>query len=193
MRLSVHSQEDQMRHTAPLLQRRHFLRASGISVALPFLAGLSRAARGEESVVKRRFVAINLGLGFLGSNFTPTAAGRDYEPTKYLQILQDFRTQFTVISGASHPNVDGGHHAERSFLTAAPHPGSPSFKNSISVDQVAAESIGLETRFASLALSTGSLGLSWSRGGVEIPAITRPSVVFARMFLEGDRAENAAT
>src|SRR5205085_3554234 len=107
-------------------------------------------------------------------------------------LLQDVRSHFTVISGLSHPNVDGGHHAERSFLTAAPHPGSPSFKNSISVDQVAAESIGLETRFASLAMTTGGLGLSWSRSGVEIPAISRPSVVFSRMFLEGDASEKAA-
>jgi hypothetical protein len=172
--------------------RRHFLRASGVSVALPFLAGLSRPVLGAGPEVKRRFVAINLGLGFLASNFTPEKAGPDYEPTKYLQFIQDFRSQFTVISGTSHPNVDGGHHAERSFLTAAPHPGSPSFKNSVSLDQVAAEHIGLKTRFASLSLTTGNLGLSWSRSGVEIPAISRPSAVFARMFLEGDAQEKAA-
>src|SRR5262249_30132472 len=71
-------------------------------------------------------------------------------------------------------------------------PGSPSFKNSISVDQVAAEKIGLHTRFASLALTTGNLGLSWSRSGVEIPALASPSVVFARMFLEGNAREKAA-
>src|SRR5436190_10197196 len=182
-----------MHPRAHSVQRRQFLRAAGVSVALPFLAGLSRPARGAEKQIKRRFVAINLGLGFLTSNFTPTKAGRDYEPTKYLQLIDDWRSQFTVISGTSHPNVDGGHHAERAFLTAAPHPGSPSFKNSVSVDQVAAESIGLQTRFASVALTTGSLGLSWSRSGVEIPAISRPSVVFARMFLEGDAQEKAAT
>lgn len=177
-------------HTIP---RRHFLRATGVSIALPFLASLSRPTRAAEKHIKRRFVAINLGLGFLASNFTPTKAGRDYDATKYLQLLDDLRSQFTVISGTSHPNVDGGHHAERAFLTAAPHPGSPSFKNSVSVDQVAAESIGLETRFASLVLSTGNLGLSWSRSGVEIPALSRPSVVFSRMFLEGDAQEKAAT
>jgi hypothetical protein len=182
-----------MRHTSCSVHRRHFLRASGISIALPYLASLSRPARGAESEVKRRFVAINLGLGFLEDNFTPAAAGRDYEATKYLRLIDDFRSRFTVISGTSHPNVDGGHHAERTFLTAAPHPGSPSFKNSVSVDQVAAESIGLETRFASFVLTTGNLGLSWSRSGVEIPAISRPSVVFARMFLEGDAQEKAAT
>src|SRR5437773_1879081 len=181
-----------MIHSTRSIDRRHFLRASGVSVALPFLAGLARPARGAESDVKRRFVAINLGLGFLAANFTPSQAGPDYEPTKYLQLLQDYRSQFTIITGASHPNVDGGHHAERSFLTAAPHPGSPSFRNSVSVDQVAAESIGLKTRFASIVLTTGNLGSSWSRSGVEIPAISRPSVVFGRMFLEGDAQEKAA-
>ncbi len=171
--------------------RRQFLRASGVSLALPFLAALAPRASGTETQVKRRFVAINLGLGFLPENFIPSRAGSDYELTKYLDILRDFRKKFTVISGTSHPNVDGGHHAERSFLTAAPHPGSSSFKSSISVDQLAAEKIGLQTRYASIALTTGSLGLSWSRSGVEIPAISRPSVVFSNMFLEGNSHEKA--
>ncbi|HEY2413332.1 MAG TPA: DUF1552 domain-containing protein [Pirellulaceae bacterium] len=182
-----------MRLNTSLLPRRHFLRSAGVSLALPFLPSLTRRGQATQPKVKRRFVAINLGLGFLSSNFTPAIAGKDYEPTQYLRHLDDFRSHFTVISGTSHPNVDGGHHAERSFLTAAPHPGSPSFKNTISVDQLAAETLGLETRFASLALTTGGLGLSWSRSGVEIPAISRPSVAFSRMFLEGDADEKAAT
>src|SRR4051812_21806453 len=99
------------------LPRRHFLRAAGVSVALPFLPGLARRGRAAQPQLKRRFVAINLGLGFLTSNFTPASAGHNYESTKYLRFLQDLRSQFTVISGISHPNVDGGHHAERSFLT----------------------------------------------------------------------------
>ncbi|MHC4995267.1 MAG: DUF1552 domain-containing protein [Planctomycetota bacterium] len=137
-------------------------------------------------------VAINLGLGFLTPNFIPTKAGRDFELTRYLEVVKDFRDEFTVISGTSHPNVDGGHHAERSFLTAAPHPASPSFKNSISMDQIAANEIGLKTRYASLVLGTGGTGLSWSLGGVEIPAVSSPSAVFAKMFIEGSAAEKAA-
>src|SRR4051812_46554847 len=184
-----------MRDTTRILNRRYFLRASGVSVALPFLAGLSRPSRGAEAAVKRRFVAVNLGLGFLPANFIPTKTGGDYEPTKYLELLQDYRHEFTVISGTSHPSVDGGHHAERSFLTAAPHPGSPSFKNSISMDQIAAAKIGLQTRFASIVLGSSGTGmcngLSWSNGGVEIPAISSPSTVFARMFIEGTAAEKA--
>src|SRR5581483_9624590 len=111
-----------MRQKSQCFGRRHFLRASGVSLALPLLASLSRRVHSAEPKAKRRFVAINLGLGFLSANFAPARAGIDYEPTKYLQLVQDFRSQLTVISGTSHPNVDGGHHAERSFLTAAPHP-----------------------------------------------------------------------
>src|SRR5437870_11117884 len=92
--------------------RRQCLRACGVAVALPFLESLAPGAGRAVPSVKRRLVAINLGLGFLASNFTPTKAGRDYERTRYLDLLRDFRGQFTVISGTSHPNVDGGHHAE---------------------------------------------------------------------------------
>ncbi len=178
--------------TSDSITRRQCLRACGVTLALPFLEGLLPAAMNDAPEARRRMVAINLGLSFLQPNFTPTKVGRDYELTRYLEVVKDFRGQFTVISGTSHPNVDGGHHAERSFLTAAPHPGSPSFKNAISMDQVAAEKIGLQTRYASLVLGTGGTGLSWSQGGVEIPSISSPSDVFTRMFLEGNAEEKAA-
>lgn len=173
------------------------MRACGIVLALPFLESLLPVSvRAQAAPVRRRrMVAINLGLGFLEPNFIPKTAGRDYELTQYLTYLKDYRREFTVISGTSHPSVDGGHHAERSFLTAAPHPGSPSFKNSISMDQVAAAKIGLQTRFSSIVLgSAGSglcTGLSWSNGGVEIPAISSPSTIFSKMFIEGTAAEKA--
>jgi hypothetical protein len=129
---------------------------------------------------------IDLGFGLHAPNLFPQKAGRDYELTPYLEVIRDFRDQFTMISGVSHPDVDGGHHAAKSFLTAAPKPTSANFKNTISLDQLAAEQIGLETRFASLTLSLSpGRGLSYSRGGVEIPSESRPSQLFARLFLEG--------
>ena len=36
-----------------------------------------------------------------------TSAGRDYEASPYLKLLDAHRNDFTVISGVSHPNVDG--------------------------------------------------------------------------------------
>jgi hypothetical protein len=187
-----------MNKSSHALTRRQYLRACGILLALPFFESLyptAAAAEVANAARRRRMVAINLGLGFLAPNFIPTTAGREFELTRYLEFLKDYRREFTVISGTSHPSVDGGHHAERSFLTGAPHPGSPSFKNSISMDQVAAAKIGLQTRFASITLGSASTGmctgLSWSNGGVEIPSISSPSTVFARMFIDGTAAEKA--
>lgn len=176
------------------IQRRTFLRGAGVAMALPLLdamrPAIGRAAQASESKPRRRMVMIDLGFGLHAPNLFPEKAGRDYETTPYLDAIQDFREQFTIISGTSHPDVDGGHHAAKSFLTAAPKPTAANFKNTISLDQFAAEQIGLETRFASLTLSMSSgRGLSYSRSGVELPSESRPSQLFARLFLEGKPEE----
>ena len=136
-------------------------------------------------------VAINVGLGLHAPNIVPADAGPSYESTPYLKLLDDHRKQFTFFSGVSHPGVGGGHASAKSFLTAAKHPNSAGFQNSISIDQLAAETLGSETRFASLSLSSSGSGLSWSRAGVEVPAEVRPSKLFERLFLEGKPKEKA--
>lgn len=185
------------------LARRTFLKASGVALALPWLHGMAPSARAQQRPSAagaaaadapgeaRRMLAICAPLGIHTPFLFPTKAGRDYEVTPYLEPLQEVREQFTVISGLMHPMVDGGHDAERSFLTAAPHPGQPSFRNTISADQFAAERIGHLTRFPSLALAADSRGISYTRAGVLIPAESRPSRVFARFFLEGSPEEKA--
>ena len=151
--------------------RRSFLCASGVSLGLPLLESIPRTAAADESVgrqtnlPKRRMVAINVELGLHGPNMTPTQSGSNYELSRYLKVLERFQSEFTYISGASHPEVDGGHASRKSFLTGMRHPLSAGFKNSISVDQLAAERLGAETRFASLSLTTSNAGISWSRSG----------------------------
>lgn len=137
-------------------------------------------------------VAINSPLGIHTPYLFPQTPGKDYEVTPYLEPLQEVREKFTVASGLMHPMVDGGHSAERSFLTGAAHPGQPSFRNSISVDQYAAEQIGHLTRFPFLSLSANNNGISYTRSGVQIPAEKSPSQVFKRLFLEGSEEEKAA-
>jgi len=174
------------------IDRRHFLKGAGISLFLPMLDGMRpvQAEEGDPSSTQRRLVLINLGFGLHAPNLFPKKTGRNYETTPYLEILKGLQDQYTVISGTSHPDVDGGHLACVSFLTAAPKPTSLSFKNTISVDQLAAERIGAATRFASLTLGVGGgRGICFSRGGVEVPSETRPSRLFSRLFLEGSAAE----
>ena len=168
-----------------MINRRDFLRGSGVALMLPLLE-----ARGAPTAnVPKRMVAINCPLGFHRPNFFPGGTGRDYELSDYLQPAAALRNDFTIVSGTSHPDVDGGHAAEKSFLTAAPHPGSRSFKNTISLDQFAARRLGSSTRFASLTI--GDHGMSWSANGVPIPQERSPATVFAKLFLSGTPKEVA--
>ena len=172
--------------------RRTFLRGAGVAVALPYLESLLPCgAAAVSSRARRRMVAINIGLGLHAPNIIPTRAGREYELPIYLKILGEYRDQFTVMSGVSHPEVGGGHLSYKSFLTCAPHPNSAGFRNTISLDQFAAAELGTETRFASLSLSTSGPGLSWSRSGVEIPTYRRPSLVYQKLFVDGSPEEVA--
>jgi hypothetical protein len=136
-------------------------------------------------------VCICAPLGFYPPNFFPEQSGADYQPTPYLELLQDYRRDFTVISGLAHAGTSPGfaHQATASFLTGAEGAGRPGFRNSISLDQFAAQHIGSATRFPSLNLSGEGLGLSWTRTGAQIPADNSPSRVFARLFLEGNAKE----
>lgn len=172
---------------ATRLHRRTLLRAAGVGLALPVLDGLSpRRARAASEAVPRRMVCINTPLGLHPANFFPTTAGRDYRPSPYLEVLKEFRDDFTVISGLSHPDVGPNHDSNLSFLTAAPHPERRAgFKNSISLDQFASEHIYGQTRFPTLTLSCEGLGLSWTRSGAPVPTEDWPSNVFAKLFLQG--------
>jgi hypothetical protein len=117
----------------------------------------------------------------------PTEPGRTYQLTPYLEVLKDLRNEFTVFSGLAHPGMEasGGHGAESSFLTGAPGPGRPTYKNTISLDQLVAEKIGLQTRLSSINFGT----ISYSRSGVQVPAMHSPSQIFAQCFLEGSPDE----
>jgi len=169
-------------HT-PRLSRRTMLRGAGVAIALPALECMvPRSFAQSNQAVPRRMVAINFELSFHPPNLMPEKAGRDYELTPYLQPLKDVRNDFTVISGTSHPEVDGGHAASMSWLTGAAHPGAANFRNSISIDQLAAQQIGLQTRFASRQMGSG---IAISPNGVKLPGSPYPVHHFNEMFLEG--------
>ena len=174
--------------------RRKLLGSAGVTLTLPLLEAMvpvpSQAQASDASKRPRRMICINTTLGLHTPNLFPTQAGRDYELTPYLEPIKQFRNDFTVFSGLSHPEVDGGHPAELCYLTASPHPRADNFKNTISLDQYAIERLVPDTRFGSLVLSSSSSrGLSFTRSGVAIPAEDRPSRVFKNMFVDGTPTE----
>ncbi len=173
------------------LNRRTFLKASGVSLALPLLESMN-PAWSKEAAPPRRAVFICTTLGLHAPALYPKTTGPDYEPTHYLGLLKAHRKDFTLFSGLSHPQQGGEHQCEMTWLSAAPNPGMDGFKNSISVDQYAAGKLGYVTRFPSISLSSDRvISQSYTSSGVMIPAEQRPSRMFAKMFLSGKPAEVA--
>jgi Protein of unknown function (DUF1552) len=178
------------------LPRRRLLRGMGAAaIGLPLLDAMSpsrsSAALNREDTSPRRFVAACATLGLHGPHLFPTRPGLDYEPTPYLKVLASHRRDFTVFSGLSHPEQQGanGHTSEMTWLTSAKRPGLAGFKNTISIDQLIAEKLGIETRFPSLVLSTSGRSMSWTSSGIEIPGETSPSRVFKTLFMDGTAQE----
>jgi hypothetical protein len=173
------------------LSRRTFLKGAGVALALPLLETMSLAgsARGK---LPRRLVAMETNMGILPQFFFPEKPGRDYVASPYLEILAPWRKQMTVFSGVSLPGVTGGHAAERCFLTGTPHPERGGFRNGVSIDQVAAEHLGSETRFPSLVLAMTSEGgqtLSFTRSGAAISAERSAKKLFQKLFVQGKPEE----
>ncbi len=178
-----------------MISRRSFLRGSGIAVALPFLDAMWPArAHAAEAGAPRRMVCVCASLGIHAPFLVPKETGHGYGLTPYLEKLKEHRDDFTIFTGLSHPDQSGadGHSSEQTWLTAARHPGLGGFRNSISLDQLVAEKIGVETRFPSLVLGTAGSSQSYTRSGVMIPAETSPARLFAKLFLEGKADEVAA-
>ncbi len=87
------------------LHRRTFIRTTGVSLALPWLNVFADDTTKGASVVSsdkqppRRMICICAPLGLHPDNFFPTQSGKDYALSPYLEILKDYRDEFTVVSG----------------------------------------------------------------------------------------------
>lgn len=182
-------------HVPKTTTRRRFLHGIGVTLGLPLLEqNLSWAASQEPP---KRMLLISNNLGVLPQHFFPKEKGAGYTLSPYLKELAAFRNDFTVFSGLSHPAVTGGHSTENCFLTAARDPTRSGFRNSISLDQFAAEKLGQQTRFSTLNLGVNidkaNRSLSWTRDGVLLPAEDSPAALFRKMFLQGDARQTAAS
>jgi len=172
--------------------RRSFLKAAGISIALPALESLRCVALASESKQPpRRMVCIGNEFGMYGGAFWPQTFGPEYQLTKLLEPLAALRKNFTLFSHLDH-GMKGGHFAVHTFLTGVKAPeakGMP--EGGISLDQRAAESVGSQTRFPSLTIGSedglyGGCMMSWTRSGTRIPPIQGPRELFRLLFVDED-------
>ena len=175
------------------LDRRTFLRSAGVAIGLPVLDAMlpaCAAAEAKKALAPRRMLLVGRPLGLYAPHFFPEKAGKDYEPSRYLKLLEAHREHLTVFSGMSH-RYPAGHFAEVGLFTGV-HPDNirPSeIRNGISLDQEAASHLGGQTRFAALVLGGGSA--SWNRRGVRVPSESRATQVFKKLFVRGTPEEEA--
>src|SRR4051812_14123475 len=134
------------------LPRRTFLKAAGITLALPWLDAMSVGAGSLTTAgsiaaaeTPRRAVFCFFGLGLNGRDFTPADTGPDYTVTPILKPLEALRRDFTVISGLK-LTYSGGHVGDRTFLTGI-NTRKAGAKLRVSADQELAAALGNRTRF----------------------------------------------
>jgi hypothetical protein len=183
------------------VNRRTFLRGAGTCLALPWLEGMSWAADAVKPTPRMCFFYFHYGVPMPPDDhplrqqhaWFPTGEGADFQFTGTHQSLVPFRDKLSYFGGLSHPlgRRVPGHKGGDVFLTGADISGS-AYRQSISVDQVAARAIGHETRFPSLVFSSAgginrpyrSATLSYDKDGRPIPAQNNPREIFRRLFGE---------
>ena len=177
--------------------RRSFLRLGGSVMAIPFLESFANA-QSTNSTPPKRVVFLGGGFGFTKDTFYPQKAGRFSEIglTEGLMPMKRHQDDITMVSNLTNLGASDPHGGSVSYLTGANVAGTPGkrFHNSISCDQVIAQNIGQETRYASLTLSAkepdggqnsghgAGLSLSWDASGNPIPGINKPLDLFYTLF-----------
>ena len=133
-------------------------------------------------------------LGLYADSWFPKTPGAGYQASEYLALIDAHRERYTLFSGLQHANQSGrqAHNSEITWLTSAEHPGLDGFRNTVSLDQAAADHLGYVTRFPSIVLGTTSpQSQSYTEGGVMVPAEVSPAALFAKLFLQGDAKQVA--
>jgi hypothetical protein len=196
------------------LSRRTFIRASGVSLALPFLESMVPAQTPLQRTAaspKTRFGAIYIPHGSIIDKWKPKTAGAGYEMTEILKPLEAYRDQLTIVSNLAHPSAYGGdgsagvHHARSSAVyLSGVHPESGAKASlGITVDQMIAQRQGQDTPLPSLELCIEPAGLNcgagltcayrntiaWQSSISPLPMENNPQVVFERLFGDGSSEE----
>ena len=187
------------------LDRRKFLRGTGVALALPWFESFSGVARAAQQPVQRKRLAcfympdgVPMPLvkdpGYEDWSWFPHGSGRDFTFTKCMETLEPLRNDLTIFSGLSHPAVRRvhGHSNADQFLTGADTGADGDYQNSVSLDQVFAAEAGKHTRLSSMVMSTdggtgsprGAQTMSYNASGRPIPAEHKPKRIFDMLFVK---------
>ena len=178
----------------PKISRRTCLKASGLSLALPWLEVMADDPTAPKSPAPTsRMVFIYIPYGVNGENWFPKQTGTDFELPKSMRPLNNLRDQFTVLSGLQYlSNRTGGHNGCVNWLSGA-HVTKANPRFSKSFDQVCAQELGAKTRHSSLQIATPLRGntaatLSYDLIGRPIQPLRNPQEIFNHLFQNNDPA-----
>ena len=204
-----------------MISRRTVLRGLGTTLALPVLeAMVPRTALGasvaESGGHPLRMAFLYVPNGKHMQDWTPAEEGENYALTKTLEPLAGLKSEFNVVTGLSHrkafANGDGGGDHARAlatFLTGcqAKKTHGADIRAGISIDQLIAQQVGTETKFASLELGIDpsaqagncdsgyscaySSNIAWKTENQPLSKEVNPRLAFDRLFSNGEPGETA--
>lgn len=151
--------------------------------------------------------------GVRPDRWTPKGKGSSFELSPILSPLESVKDELVVISGLSNPpsyKGDGHYYKTASWLTCTTiqaTQGSDVSANGISIDQIAADEIGKNTRLPSMELGTEPVTsgvdrnvnltrlygshISWKKPDVPLPCEINPRVAFDRLFRKASTAQGS--
>jgi hypothetical protein len=180
--------------------RRQFLQSATTLLALPAFESLDSprlAVAAAATAPPKRLLCLGIGYGVTQETWFPDVGevGPGYTLPSGLAPLARHRNRFSIVQGCAHRRANDPHGGSTFWLTGGAPDGSATggFRNSISMDQVAAEHISGDTRFTSLQLNGSEpglagaghgagLSLAWDRRGKPIAGFDTPLVAFHRLF-----------
>jgi hypothetical protein len=208
------------------VSRRAALKGLGTAIALPLLdarlpatafTAFGRALEAAEAAKKtpNRMAFLYVPNGIHMPDWTPANVGADFDLPPILQHVAKFKNDLLILSGLAQDGArahgdGGGDHARAmaSFLTGC-HPRKThgaDIKVGVSADQVAAQKVGQQTRFASLELGCEpgaqngncdsgyscaySANSSWKTESTPVAKEVNPRLVFERLFSDGQQGES---
>ena len=187
------------------ISRRTVLRGAGVAMALPWLEsipvwGLEPAKDEATNHFPKRFAVLFMACGIHPDHWWAKGAGADMELSKSLTPMEPVKDKINVISGLFNENATGvGIHPGQTgnILSGASLQKGAELRGGISVDQVLANQLGLETAQASMVLGceqpiTGyhetnfsmaySSHISWQNATSPVPMEVYPSLAFDSLF-----------
>lgn len=162
------------------ISRRRMLKGMGACIALPFLEAMSFGNTGlsnKKSPVRSAFLYMPNGIH--PDHWTPATTGKDFELTRQLLPLKDYKNDIQILGELMNPRsifkgADGHYAKSASLLTCQSITqtiGDNINSNGVSVDQVIGNHYGNQTLFPSL-----EYGLDRITTGVDI------NVGFTRLY-----------